>query len=110
MKKIIKIGGNEYSMKASAFTQFAYKNETGRSLLGDIGMISKMTDEDYTDLEKIEPIINLILDMSFVMIKEADDKQITNREEFLKSIDSLFDNVDWINEVMTLALSPFSRG
>lgn len=110
MKKIITIGGNEYSMKASAFTQFAYKNETGRSLLGDIGMISKMTDEDYTDLEKIEPIINLILDMSFVMIKEADDKQITNREEFLKSIDSLFDNVDWINEVMTLALSPFSRG
>lgn len=110
MKKIIKIGGNEYSMKSSAFTQFAYKNETGRSLLGDISKLSKMTDEDYTDLEKIEPIFNLILDMSYIMIKEADDKQITNREEFLKSIDSLFNDFDWINEVMELALSPFSRG
>lgn len=110
MLKVITIGGKQYSMKASAFTQFAYKDLTGRSLLSDISDISKLTEEDYSELEKIEPVINLILDMSYVMIKEADEKQVSNKEEFLKNIPTLFDNVDWINEVMTLALSPLSRG
>ena len=36
MQKKIKIGNKEYLMSASAFTQFAYKNETGRSFLKDI--------------------------------------------------------------------------
>ncbi len=49
MKKIITIDGKEYEMKSSAYTQFAYKNLTGRSLLSDISDISKLTEEDYSE-------------------------------------------------------------
>ena len=35
MKKIVKIGNTEYSMKSSAYTQFKYKNDTGRKMLED---------------------------------------------------------------------------
>ena len=33
MRKIIKIGGKEYTIKSSAYTQFKYKNDTGRKFL-----------------------------------------------------------------------------
>ena len=48
--------------------------------------------------------------MAFIMIEEADAKQITTYDEFLKSIDGLFDDTDWINQVIELATSPISRG
>ena len=44
MKKIVTIGGKEYSMKSSAWTQFKYKNDTGRKLLQDIQSITKLAD------------------------------------------------------------------
>ena len=36
MEKIIRISNKDYKMKASALTQFSYKNETGRSFLKDL--------------------------------------------------------------------------
>ena len=36
MKKIITISGKEYTMKSSAYTQFKYKNDTGRRMLQDL--------------------------------------------------------------------------
>ena len=41
MKKIVKICDKEYTMKSSAYTQFKYKNDTGRNLLNDIQEITK---------------------------------------------------------------------
>lgn len=111
MQKQIKIGEKEYLMKASAYTTFAYKDTTGRSLFKDIQKLSSINlDNDDIQLEVIEPVISLVLDMAYVMIDEADSKQVVNKDEFLKSIDSLFNDYDWINDVITLALSPFSRG
>ncbi len=111
MQKQIKIGEKEYLMKASAYTTFAYKDTTGRSLFKDIQKLSNINlDNDDIQLEVIEPVISLVLDMAYVMIDEADSKQVVNKDEFLKSIDSLFNDYDWINDVITLALSPFSRG
>ena len=109
MEKKIKIGDKEYTMKASAYTQFAYKNETGRSLFNDVSKISKINIED-DQLDNIESILTLVLDMAYIMIKEADSTQVVNKESFLKSIDNLFTEFDWIQEVITLALSPLSRG
>lgn len=112
MQKQIKIGDKEYLMKASAYTTFAYKNATGRSLFKDVQELSKLNVSDDIDnqLEIIEPVINLVLDMAYVMIEEADSNQVINKDEFLKSIDSLFNDYNWINDVITLALSPLSRG
>lgn len=111
MKKIVKIGNTEYSMKSSAYTQFKYKNDTGRKMLEDLQSLTKLqnaTEEEA--IVSVDDIIEIVLRMAFIMIEEADAKQITTYDEFLKSIDGLFDNTDWINQVIELATSPISRG
>lgn len=111
MKKIVKIGNTEYSMKSSAYTQFKYKNDTGRKMLEDLQSLTKLqnaTEEEA--LVSVDDIIEIVLRMAFIMIEEADAKQITTYDEFLKSIDGLFDDTEWINQVIELATSPISRG
>ena len=109
MKKIIKIDGKEYEMKSSAYTQFAYKNLTGRSLLKDIQNISSIADKIQDDMSVIDEITEPLLDISYVMIQEANQEQVKSKEEFYKGIDSIYDNQDWIQEVITLAINPISR-
>lgn len=109
MKKIITIDGKEYSMKSSAYTQFAYKNLTGRSLLKDIQNIIKVADNIEDDFSLADIITEPLLDISYVMIQEADAKQVNSKEDFYKSIGEMFKDYDWINEVITLAINPISR-
>lgn len=109
MKKIITIDGKEYEMKSSAYTQFAYKNLTGRSLLKDIQGIANVADKIENDLSLLDEITEPLLDISYVMIEEANPEQIKTKEEFYKSIDSIFSDYNWINEVITLAVNPLSR-
>lgn len=110
MRKVVKIGDKDYSMKSSAYTQFKYKNDTGRRLLEDINKISKMNASD-TDgaMQLTDDLIELILTMAYIMIDEADDKQVTTYEEFLKSVDIVFD-VDLMNDVLECAIAPFQGG
>ncbi len=109
MKKIIKIDNKEYEMKSSAYTQFAYKNMTGRSLLSDLKEFIKLEITDNLDLEVLDKISEPILDIAYVMIQEADPSQVKTKEEFLLGIESLYDNIDWISEVILLACNPISR-
>lgn len=116
MIKTIKLGGKEYQMKASAFTQFAYKNETGRSLLDDIAKLTEIqsidSDNVMDSLKSLEPVIDIVLDASYIMINEATPNTFINREEFYKSVDTILDeeNMDSITEIISLALSPLYRG
>lgn len=109
MKKIIKIDGKEYEMKSSAYTQFAYKNLTGRSLLKDIQNISSIADKIQDDMSLIDEITEPLLDISFVMIQEANQDQVKTKEEFYKGIESMYDDNAWIKEVISLAINPISR-
>lgn len=109
MKKIISIDGKEYTMKSSAYTQFAYKDMTGRSLLKDIQNISSIADKIETDMSVIDEITEPLLNISYVMIQEADSNQVKSKEEFYKSIESMYDNYDWINEVLSLVINTYSR-
>ena len=98
-------------MKSSAYTQFKYKNDTGRKMLEDLQSLTKLqnaTEEEA--LVSVDDIVEIVLRMAFIMIEEADAKQITTYDEFLKSIDGLFDDTEWINQVIELATSPISRG
>lgn len=104
MKKI-KISGKEYDMTSSAYTQFAYKNETGRSFLKDIDTIAKA---DLTDLVVVMDLMELLLDIAYVMIVEANPDQVTNKIDFYKSVEKVFDDPKWVNEVVELAISPIS--
>ena len=105
MEKIIRICNKDYKMKASALTQFSYKNETGRSFLKDL---QKLTTINTEDVDALDNITELVLKIAYVMAKEADKSQITNYEEFLGNIESLYENIDWINQVLELACSPLS--
>ena len=110
MKKIINISGKEYSMKASAFTQFAYKNETGRSLLKDITHLSEvdMTETEHnTDL--LDEITEIVLKLAYVLAQEDGSNNLTDYNSFLKDIDNLYDDQQWIEDVILLATSPLSR-
>ena len=109
MEKTIKIDGKEYTMKSSAFTQFAYKNLTGRSLLKDIQNFTDISDKIGEDMSLLDDITEPLLDISYVMIQEANPEQVKSKEEFYKSVESIYDDYEWINEVMGLAINPYSR-
>lgn len=109
MKKIIKIDGKDYTMQSSAYTQFAYKNLTGRSLLKDIQHITEVADKIDKDFSLVDDITEPILDIAYIMIQEADEKQVETKEKFISSIENLYDDFNWVNEVVTLAINPISR-
>lgn len=108
MEKIIRISTKDYKMKASALTQFAYKNETGRSFLNDLQELTKLQG-NVEDIANIDNVVELVLKVAYTMIKQADKNQVVNYEDFLDGIDSLFDDTTWISEVLELACSPLSR-
>ncbi|MBQ4032015.1 MAG: hypothetical protein II625_09705 [Bacilli bacterium] len=107
MEKIIRISTKDYKMKASALTQFSYKNETGRSFLNDLQTLTEL--KDNVDMNALDNVTELVLKIAFIMVKEADKTQATNYEEFLGGIESLYDDTNWIQEVLELACSPLSR-
>ena len=111
MKKIINIDGKEYTIKSSAFTQFAYKDMTGRSLLKDLqSMINVVSKENVEkDMSVLEQFIEPILDMTYIMLNEADEKQVSSKDDFLKNIECLYDDWKWIEDVIFMAVNPLSR-
>lgn len=111
MEKKVRIDGKDYLMAASALTQFSYKNETGRSFLHDLKKIISISKKEdlENNIEAIDDVSELLLKMSYVMVKEADKSQYISYEDFLKSIDNLYDDKTWIFEVIELAVTPLSR-
>ena len=111
MEKIIKIDGKNYTMASSALTQFSYKNITGRSFLDDVKRLVDLSKSEnlLEDISSIDNISELLLQVSYVMVKEADKNQYISFEDFLKSIDNLYDDIQWIYEVIDLAVTPLSR-
>lgn len=111
MRKTITISGKEYQVKASAYTQFKYKDETGRRMLKDLQEIAKLQDANEEEMiAGLDDLTEVILKMAYVMIMEADASQVKSYEDFLKGIDNLYENTDWINDVIEVATSPISRG
>lgn len=108
MEKIIRISTKDYKMKASALTQFAYRDETGRSFLNDLQELTKLQD-NAENIASLDNVVELVLKVAYTMIKQADKTQVVNYEDFLDGIESLFDDTQWIQEVLELACSPLSR-
>lgn len=115
MVKTIKIGDKSYDMKSSAFTIFAYKDKMGSDLLSDIKNIQKdcqrmeklsneESEESYIDA--LLPIIEKTLKLAYIMICEQ-DKNFKGYDDWLKELDNLMENQDWIMEVLELGTTPF---
>jgi hypothetical protein len=112
MERIIRISNKDYKMKASAMTQFNYRNETGRSFLKDLQKLSSLNFEGLSEedsIDKLEDITELVLKVAYTMIKQADKNQVVNYEDFLDNIEDLYGDVEWLNDVIELACSPLSR-
>lgn len=115
MKKIT-IGTKEYNMQSSAYTQFKYKDITGRSLIKDLTMLGKKyenigevkEEEALEKLDDLDEFIMTALRIAYIMSMEGKSFNGTF-ENYLMEIDSYLDNLDWIGEVVELALSPLSR-
>lgn len=115
MEKTIKIGKHEYKMHSSAYTQFKYKNDTGRSLMADIDAFEKkygnlLKGNDEVFLTQIDDIVEIAFRLAYTMASEAGDPQVQSFESFLKSIDDYYDDPTWLNEVVELATNPFRGG
>lgn len=114
--KEITIGSKKFNMKSSAYTQFKYKNDTGRSLIKDLTELGKkyenigeVKEEEAIDrYDDLDDFIVTALRIAYIMSMEA--KSFNGSfESFLMEIDNYLDNLDWIGEVVELAISPLSR-
>ena len=115
MLKTVNIGKKDYVLKSSAYTIFAYKNETGRDLLVDLNSInekyikiSKLTEEEQNSawMNEITGIIENTLKIAHIMIRE-NDKTFKEYNEWLKDINELLENPNWIMEVLEVGIAPF---
>lgn len=105
MNKTIKIGDNEFTMKASAYTLLSYKEQTGRELITDIGLMEEQVGADgQINYKGFSNIIGCALDMAFVMASEY-DASIGSKADWLKGLESL--EGTWVNDVLALAMSIF---
>lgn len=104
----------DISIQSSAYSSFHYKDLTGRSWLDDLNYWIKNADKIKKNLAKgdlsgIDDLLTLILNVSYVLYSDGDQNNNLSFEEFLKRIDGMFDDSKWIDEVLTCAVSPFSR-
>lgn len=106
MRKVIKIGEKEYSIKSSAYTIFKYKNDTGRDLLADLKELSTLTNDNA--LEQLTTLNDTLLRITYTMIVEADDKQVEDYDSWLKSIENVYGDVKWMSVSLECAIAPFS--
>lgn len=114
--KTITIGNKQFNMKSSAYTQFKYRDITGRTLIKDLTDLGKKY-ESFGDIKEEEALerfddldefIMTALRIAYIMSMEGKSFSGTF-ENFLMEIDNYLENLDWIGEVVELALSPISR-
>lgn len=107
MIKTTRIGDKDYVLKSSAYTIFAYKNETGRELLEDISSLEKMRNSVKPSINDLYMITNLGLKLAYILIMEGDASFKLSYDDFLRSIDSLYEDTTWIKDVILVGSSPF---
>ena len=111
MIQTISICNKDYEMKANLHIYEVYKNEFGEELVQVISRVNKSmldvmkTDDDLIKFEIASKNAMECVKIAWVMIKELDDN-FKPLEEWEKELDG--DIVgNWLNEVITLAFSPF---
>ncbi len=105
MVKTITISGKSYDIKSSAFTLFAYKDKTGRDLIKDLQNLEVSLGGKEMDASEITPFLETILTLTYVLITEQ-NKGFKSYEEWLKDIDSMLEDNQWISDVLECAIAP----
>ena len=130
MIKQVKIGENEYVLNSNAYTRFLYKKEFNKGIFEDVQVITNFAlevqeEKDRLDkenlseeeksakigvfaLEKLDNFIDVLLQLAYIFIK-CNDESFMPYEDWLKTIDTINPNDEWIGEVTELAVSSFRR-
>lgn len=116
MEKIIKVGGREVKMRASALVPRLYRFKFGRDMIADMNKLKrayqKAADlpEDATEEEKQDAQLT-VLDLTifentaFIMAKHADSNQPDNPDEWLDQYEmfSIYEVLPQILELWALS-------
>jgi len=88
MEKIVKIGGKDITLKASALLPRLYRSHIGKDLINDMAKLQKSIESkdnlDALDLEIFENI-------AWCMAYHADKTIPNTPDEWLETIDGVFD-------------------
>lgn len=93
MDKVIKIGNTDVTLRATASTVRRYRAKFGRDLLLDM--------QKFTNGEQNGEALESILNLTYIMAKQANDKIPDDIDEWLDSFD-VFPIADISQEVVTL--------
>lgn len=86
MERIVKIGGNDYKMKATAASLLKYKAQFGRDLLDDVSaMQAAMKSDGSFDFSAID--LEVLYNMCWLLIKAA-DPELPPPLDWLDTLDS----------------------
>lgn len=127
MKKIT-ICDKEYSIDCNAFTRFQYKKVFGTGIFSDIKVLNQFSDrqneirkklekENATEeeiqkainemmLDNLDDFIDVIEKIAYILIYTA-NPQTESFENWLKGIEKINLNDNWIAEVTELAVNSF---
>ena len=127
MKKIT-ICDKEYSIDCNAFTRIQYKKVFGTGIFSDIKVLNQFSDrqneirkklekENATEeeiqkainemmLDNLDDFIDVIEKIAYILIYTA-NPQIESFENWLKGIEKINLNDNWIAEVTELAVNSF---
>ena len=113
MERLIKIGGAEIRMRASALIPRLYRFRFGRDLIKDMAQLEKAykkavsVQEDATDEEKREAQLStldltIFENVAWVMAKNADPNVPNDPDEWLDSIDGVFSIYEVLPNILEL--------
>ena len=112
MKKEITIGNVSIPVQASAFTPFAYRNQTGRELLEDLMEMQTSIEQIQADENSaprlVSSLLSKILELAYVMNAEA-DSSVKDFKTWLKQFEGILETNEWLAEVVSVAASTFRR-
>lgn len=130
MIKQVKIGEVEYVLNSNAYTRFLYKKLFGKGILEDVQVITqfamevqeekdkldktKLSEEEKNAelgvfaLSRLDGYMDVLLQLTYTFIK-CNDESFMPYEDWLKTIDRINPNDDWVSEVTELSVSSFYR-
>lgn len=130
MIKKIKIEEAEYEINSNAYTRLLYKKTFNKGIMEDVKVIAEYALEIQNEkdklekkglsqdeintaigviaLEKIDTFVEIILQITYVFIK-CNDEKFMSYEDWLKTIEKVNPNDEWVSEVTELAVSSFYR-
>lgn len=116
MEKIIKVGGKEVKMRASALVPRLYRFKFGRDMIADMTMLRKAynkaaslpetaSEEEKKDAQLSALDLTIFENTAYIMAKHADANQPNNPDDWLDQFDmfSIYEVLPQILELWALS-------